>query len=171
MGRGRTRQLRVQAACPQDSRLHVALQGRDDDVRHERFALPLLPWKNPTDLRTIAGSQLWDAAFISQALVETGLGNEPQNQESTTFVPSLPLTFAPADVSQQARPQVARRDADSREPQALQGSLPTPDEGSLAFLDKGTGLHGLRLRGGGYEGCDASPGLAVRSIPSLPWLD
>lgn len=29
------------------------------------------------------GSQLWDAAFISQALVETGLGSLPQNQDST----------------------------------------------------------------------------------------
>ncbi len=28
------------------------------------------------------GSQLWDIAFISQALVETGLGEEEENQQS-----------------------------------------------------------------------------------------
>ncbi|KAL8277972.1 hypothetical protein RQP46_009604 [Phenoliferia psychrophenolica] len=32
------------------------------------------------------GSQLWDAAFISQALVETGLGKEPENLASATHV-------------------------------------------------------------------------------------
>jgi lanosterol synthase len=28
------------------------------------------------------GSQLWDVGFITQALVETGLANEPENRES-----------------------------------------------------------------------------------------
>ena len=28
------------------------------------------------------GSQLWDIAFITQALVETGLGDDPDNRES-----------------------------------------------------------------------------------------
>lgn len=32
------------------------------------------------------GSQLWDAAFISQALVETGLGEEVQNRQSAKEV-------------------------------------------------------------------------------------
>lgn len=32
------------------------------------------------------GSQLWDAAFISQALVETGLGEEEQNRQSANEV-------------------------------------------------------------------------------------
>ncbi|KAK4705877.1 hypothetical protein P7C70_g302, partial [Phenoliferia sp. Uapishka_3] len=32
------------------------------------------------------GSQLWDAAFISQALAETGLGREPENVKSATHV-------------------------------------------------------------------------------------
>ena len=36
-----------------------------------------------TPLAGTNGSQLWDTAFISQALVETGLGAEPQNHEST----------------------------------------------------------------------------------------
>lgn len=33
-----------------------------------------------------SGSQLWDAAFIAQALVESGLGNEPRFQSSTNHV-------------------------------------------------------------------------------------
>lgn len=32
------------------------------------------------------GSQLWDAAFMSQALVETGLGEEKQNREASEGV-------------------------------------------------------------------------------------
>ncbi|TIA87278.1 hypothetical protein E3P81_03998 [Wallemia ichthyophaga] len=42
-------------------------------------------WLGPDGLRETGtnGSQLWDAAFIAQALVETGLGEEEENKQAT----------------------------------------------------------------------------------------
>ncbi|KAH7101707.1 terpene synthase [Auriculariales sp. MPI-PUGE-AT-0066] len=41
-------------------------------------------WLGPEGMRMCGtnGSQLWDLAFIGQALVETGLGEEPENRDS-----------------------------------------------------------------------------------------
>jgi lanosterol synthase len=57
----------------------------DDDwfVRFHFESTQIMNLKTPITPGT-NGSQLWDAAFISQALVETGIGALPENQQSTT---------------------------------------------------------------------------------------
>lgn len=74
----------VSLAQGQDPRLHVDVKRRiDDDGCAACISRPDWSRADPRRSQGTNGSQLWDAAFIAQALYESGLATEEQNYDST----------------------------------------------------------------------------------------
>jgi lanosterol synthase len=71
------------------------------------------------------GSQLWDIAFITQALVETGLANDEDNK------PSLIKALQWLD-----RCQIREN------PEHFEGVKQAPNEGCMAIQHQGARIHG-----------------------------